>query len=425
MGLTLPTSGVYATYMASFFGNLTSAERAALWDQFVTINGFSSANPPTPGDINDQLQFLQFAQAVTSRNQTMALSPDEIKKRDIMFETFDILLAMLTTLQNTVAVQGQNLVFYGKWQEQYTKAMTRVPIYVGGASSTPTLVPNSTVITPTTDLKAITFGYNNISMDDIATWWATNQLAGNNSSFTLSNINGTAQITFKSGSSPSITLSGNASSVPVYIPETFASPSDGTNDVRVYTGSSTSPGFTVGLVPITIGAVTFPANKTFLHGSDYLKTGIDTGETSVAGYVENFKQAFSDWWNNNTDTPIINSVDGTPVNLVQQFLFNNQGINGIPGLPTVPWQHSYVAPTVGPTDAQTKLADAEARSRAEINARNQQYIENIRSLRTTVQNTAQNLESGLSQSKEAISQESNILTDIMDSLKGIIAAIFK
>lgn len=369
----VPITGVYVNYLDSFFGNLDSQEQQDLWDKFVVLNGYSLSNPP-PQTLVTQEQFLQFLKGIYDIEQTLVLSPDEVKKRDIMFRTFDILLEMLTTLQNTVGVQGKNLIFYGKWQEQYTQMLTRVPTYVGETSSKQTSPATLTV----DNMDQLKFGYDNLSAKDIAEWWAYKQASGETATFNLDS----EQQRVSPLTGPLYTLSIT----------TGATPSASFS--YVFTPPSPFPP-----LPVSIN-ITLPTPS--------------TNPDLTARYQENltaFNTAFVNSWNTQIAPAYQNSTPGStqdPTTLIN-----------------VQWLHTYVTPAGSTDQNEQRRGDAESKARGEINARNQQYIENIRSLRDVVQNAAKQVESNLSQTKESISQQSDLLTSILESLKNLISAIFR
>lgn len=368
--MTLPITGTYATYMDAFFGNLSQAEKDELWQRFLTNNGFSISNPPVSGNVSEEELFVQFSQLVLER-ETTAISPDEIKKRDIMLKTFDILLEMLNTLQNTISVQGQNLIFMGKWQEEYTKKLARVPLYVGGTSS----LPNIQKVATLDNLEQFTFGYDKISIDDMANFWAKQE--GNN-------VSGTPVFSITSPTKGDISGSSNDP------------------DCSIFANSVVSPAVTV------TGRDFGPGGNRFTFSETIPVSLAADPAKRFAENVENFKQAFVTMWNK----PLSGSDSRTAYDLIYSGQTNILSPDNPGRLPQIGWLHNAVT-------------DTDAKARAEYNARNQQFIENLRSLRQIVQDNSKTLQDGLSNTKEALSQQANILQAVIDSLKSLIAAIFR
>lgn len=403
---------------------------------------------------NLQQNFVLYIQRTLFDLQTQQAnlsSADEIKQRTIMFETFEILLKMLISLQDTVGVVGKNLIFFGKWQEQYTNMLTRVPIYTGGTASN--------IEVSGTDPLNISFGYNNINIDDIANWYASKVATGESSTFYITSQL-TNQIQFdgreletrtalKIEANPSasrglkislvqqiITVSGQKTRVydqdgndielgtfMVRLPSP-PTPNGGTgdftSDADVF--KATFKSFYNDLVAageIRLNGVTDP-HTNFYTGTLYkldsngdLVPAVFDGNAFILGKLKNL--------------PIfkITSEPGSTVSNWQTFQSRDDFSEIIPdsdpvGSLNVPWEHTFNDST-----ADKDRADQDSKARGEINARNQQYIENIRSRRQIVQDNAKQIESALSQAKESISEMANLLTSIMDSLKGLISSIFR
>ncbi|HXF29695.1 MAG TPA: hypothetical protein VN457_07570, partial [Chlamydiales bacterium] len=105
------------------------------------------------------VRFSDYLQGIYSRDVTALLqSSDEMKKRLLVFNLFDVLLVLLRKYQDNFALQSQLLLFYGQYAAQYTAEMSKVPIYVLGASNTAHV--------DTQDLSKFTMGYDNISIRD-------------------------------------------------------------------------------------------------------------------------------------------------------------------------------------------------------------------------------------------------------------------
>ncbi|MBS0637823.1 MAG: hypothetical protein JSS12_09950, partial [Verrucomicrobia bacterium] len=117
--------------------------------------------------------------------------------------------------------------------------------------------------------------------------------------------------------------------------------------------------------------------------------------------------------------------------LIQSQIFTQSTtlpvVSNIGSLFSILKPYTYVAPssTTQPTDPLRNLSDSNAKTRGEINSRDQQYIENVRSKRQVVQDQQSALQSNLDQSRQTLSQQTDLANSIIDSLKGLIAAIFR
>jgi len=216
--MALPTSGFYNTVMQSYFGDLGASYQQQLWAAFLNNTGQTA---PSETDPVTKAAFVKFASGVLARvDESIALiqlPPDEVAKRKILFDAFDAVLKMLGIVQDTIGAQAQLLIFYGNYQQEYTKMLTRVPLYT--TSDPTTWQPNAT------DASKFTFGYNKISVQDISDYVAS-------TGSTVNITNGNLSFSINSGS---VTLSANGS--PVYN-RTIAPASDSTQDKSTATANA-------------------------------------------------------------------------------------------------------------------------------------------------------------------------------------------
>lgn len=296
---------------------------------------------------------------------------------------------MLTVLQNTVTTQSNNLVFLGKWQEEYTKMMTKVPIYVG--------TPSQTVKVDLTTPSKFTLGYNDISIQDVADYVAT--------------TGQTAKIELLS----SFTSAGSADNTSVYATIT---PTDITFELI-----ARAPAFLAfaGGAFYSSGPITFPVSSSGTTSSQI-----------AASIAKTFTDSFSiDLYSLGAPpySSIIGGLVAAPFT-ISKFMNTNPllgtsiapaAIQGVPWRLATPNTADFSSLTQDEKDENSNVA----KTRAEINTRNQQYIENLRSRRDTIRDQASVVENNLSTTKEAISQQAALLNSIIESLKGIIAAIYK
>jgi len=338
-----------------------------------------------------EAQFLQFIQGSLIDLQTQDLmlqSPDEIKKRLIMFETFETLLQMLLTLQNTIGVVGRNLIFYGKWQEQYTNMLTRVPIYTGGTSSLPK-PQDLTGDIASIDFSRFTFGYNDISVEDIGNWYVQRSGENDGQFFAIQSPN---------------TVTG-----------------DGAGGEE-----ETFPVVQILFRPKTdIQAGSFTIEERDVQSGDLVVTRVHQ-EVIEDATLESFKENFVTFWQNATVQSILTDNEEASDDEWNDLNYGTAGTD--PDVTEyssseIPWLHTFSVEGAGGDDKDRN--DFESKARGEINAKLQQYIENIRSRRQLVQNAAKQIESTLSQSKESISAQANLLTSILDALKSLIGSIFR
>jgi hypothetical protein len=364
-------------------------------------------------------------QVIIPPSENEMLSPAEIKKRNIMFAVFNTCISMLLNLQNTVSTQAQNVNFYTNWQQQLTNEMSGVPTYVGGESSA--------VHVDTNDLNKFTIGYDNISIANIAQWWANQIATGSATPFII----GALDTNFTSGTGSTIT---------------FNPPSGGNPGNITITGLAVSN--PSGLAPGTYSlSLTPPATNTAQQNAQYFENQFLSwwnGTASVTQTTFNFPFGYN-VTQVNTSLPSIlsniltspygnpnSSLTGLATGLLNNTLSTQALISAGIFTPTnasndpnaaleVLKPYTYVSPSnvTATTDPRYNLSSSNAKSRAEINSRDQQFIENIRSNRQTVQNITQTMQTNLNQSQQELSQQTDLITSITTSLQGLISSIFR
>lgn len=368
---TLPTSGPYADFMTSFFGTLSAQDQQSLWDSFLQNNNLTSN--PSPTDITAQTNFMTFIQGTYTRDTTtILLSPEEVLKRDVSFNCYDLLLKMLKTLQATISVQAQNLVVLGNWQQTDTKQMTRVPTYTPNANQewsidtdfsklgTPS-VTNGVASTDGIPMNTFTIGYNDISIADISHYLVSQVPLG------------------KAPLTPDVTTNSfkfanffsNSDVGRHHLEFTFYYEGEnGTNTVMVQ-GSDYNGGI--------------PVNADFAVGTTDAATEINMQEA--------FRQLLTD--------PALQAD-------IQAARAPN---TGNAGTPSIEWPFN-------------STSDSDTKRRGEFNARDQQFIENIRSNRQVVQDMAQTQQNNLSTTQTAIQDITNLMTSMIDGWRSMIGSIF-
>lgn len=421
------TTGV-GDVLASYVGSLTLAQQQAIWAGFLAATGNSAYQAQyNAGTLQDtpalQQALLAYIQHLIASEQLLlpvnpgqVLTPDEIKKRAIMFSVFNACVSMLLSLQNTVSTQAQLLNFLGQWQQQYTNMLTKVPTYVGGESST--------VVVNLNDLSKFTFGYDNISVADIANWWANNQVNGINSG-------------------PNANASANTFTI-----ENFTI----LNNTVI-----NSSGVTTNTVSLTFGPTGIfldnnshftNSSGTFTTGGQFSSTPLPAGN-SFAQNVTNFENAFKAYWPT-LASQVSGSISTQAANVINSYATIDQNLTGnatfqaqeenlqlifsqqhqvtdpLAALEIIK-PYTYIAPATDTSsaDPQNNLSSTNSKSRAEINSRDQQYIQNVTTLRQTVQNTSQQVQANLTNSQQELSNQTDLITAIVTSLEGILSSIFR
>jgi hypothetical protein len=349
--------------------------------------------------------FMSFMSAVLSSMQGQQVqSPQEIRKRAIMTQTFNTLVQMLNGLQDSIGAQSQNLIFYGNLQQNYSKEMTRVPTYVGS--------PNDNVQAPgtlsnQTDWTKFTFGYNNISVADIANWWAYNSLlpGATPQTFSMASYG-------KSGNTPLFTIT--------FTPQNGTTPGSISWTVN---GSTTS-------VPI-------PAKNPL---SSYTPTGAFSQlQNASTDYATAFETVFTSAWNgisaglasiNVANLAAINAVTPDQISPTFNTTVRSQNDTSSNSGMELPWMYGYVASGQAHSNDKGEItpagnySDQQAKTRAEVNALLQNDLENLRSHRQAVQNQAQTLQTDLDQARQSVTDQSDMLDATLQTVQDIMDSIF-
>lgn len=398
-----PTTGFFANAFQSYFAGLSPLQQKKIWVQFLINNHFTVTGPTQ--DAATMQIFMAYANAVLSVIQNQDVhSPEEVKKRYIMSQTIEALLKMLGSLQDAIGVQSRNLIFYGKWQQEYTKMMARVPTYTGSPDMSvkvpPTLTPAS--------MDSFTFGYDKISVSDIADWWAASSLDGKTQAFVMSSLGRD----FFGQSLFTITFTPQSGSTPGSI---FWTGSGGAGTIQI---------------PLQNNVLTFQDNPA--------QTKRDLAQDA---YATAFKNAFINAWNGGVQSSLnfvngqnlgaINAVQATTSTTPADMQPRSKPDTSAYSAMELPWGYSYVVPEAAHTDGSGnvtvagKLSDDNAKARGEVNAKLQAMIDNIRSRRKTIQTSAQRLQSDLDQSRQTVTKQSDILNSVLQSITDLVKSIFR
>ncbi|MCE5294286.1 MAG: hypothetical protein LLF94_06695 [Chlamydiales bacterium] len=159
-------------------------QKDVLWATFLAQNNLSATDPLVVAqDPTILAKFMTFVQATYDGMQVNALSPDEINRRALMFSVYDLVVLMLTALQNNIGVVGENVAFLNRYKREYAEMMGREAsaFYIGGSSSL--AKPNIN------NLDDWTLGYGKLSMDDYLTKALSDNLKGINGSNIIKSVN--------------------------------------------------------------------------------------------------------------------------------------------------------------------------------------------------------------------------------------------
>lgn len=463
----------------------TPDEQLADWEQFLTTQGFTAAPAQS---IDAEKQFVTYLQnRFVNAQHTGTFSPLEIQKRQIMFLVFELAQKMLKILEDTVAVQANNLIFLGKWQQQYTTMMTSVPIY----TSTPTNVwePN------TTDATKFTLGYSNITVDDISQYLAskalpttvgitattfnltayTNDPTGQNAAGLAGNLNfDTPMSDYIHFNPASVTVNGTTTYGTITAINTtvandstlqgiltyYANGVPGTDHVNLlysnlhqaqtrYTADTGTSNPTLAALLNTISSASLNSSgiqditlnnnptsglATYIYGgttasalaklSSAVTTALGGGDTVNVGILATDSATVQQQKWDTAFLSLYNNTSGNPA----MSLIKTGGTlptDNIAAGAVIPWQQNLLNPYPS-NDADPNAVQPNSTAstnRAQENAKLQQNVENIRAQRDIVGNSMQTMQTNITQTQQALSKQSDLLTSIIQTLQTIASSI--
>lgn len=170
--ITIPASSdydFYRNYLMAFYGGYENFERNDIWEAFVRSMGEDSVPPDSAGL---RAAFAKFISGLRDREVLIeaetALSPAEKKARLFVNDVIGSLRAMLDATSDLVQKQAELLIFYGKYQEEYTKEMTRTPALISGDPGKISFGTGTTLPTiANLDFSQFKFGYYNITFREV------------------------------------------------------------------------------------------------------------------------------------------------------------------------------------------------------------------------------------------------------------------
>lgn len=459
--MTLPT-GIYSSIMQGFAGNLSDTVKTNLWQQFTSSNGLSSTPPETSAT---EAQFVSFLVS-NANNQTLVLSPSEIQRRQSLATVIEIILKLMKSVQETDVAQNALLLFYAKYQKEYMKMQGNVPIHLGAQSAGFNLNP--------LDPSKTVFGYNNISVMDVANYLTANpqgsnlQITSQTSSFynPTTNDSGSISYTFSfvpagSGGNGIIELylnrlSGFTSntSTRLQVASVFVNPSLPKDQQAQAWATGIMSLLNANTVTQTqVKAITVPsiyfysstlnqADRNYLYNYNYVHTG---GASDIIQAVNT-----NDYFTVPVPPPsglsatLTNILNGTPE--TSFTVPGNQQFNPswtfatsltqiypikIPNNMAIPWR--YTTENVpgqfssgGHSDADENFVrtNAVVQQRAAENQKLQQFIEGIKSHKETIQSNNDAMNNNIQSSNSNLKGQMSVISSTLKTLRAILAGIF-
>jgi len=402
-------SGEFLNLMHSYYGPQTIAEANRLWKEFLETLGLPPGSiPETNPEIRQKyLLFLSGKlDIVVAAEGESAFSPQEVAARHIMFEAFNIVLKMLKVLQFCMKTQSQMLSFYAKWQKEYVNMMRKLPMY--GPEIMARIIANST------DFGDTKLGYGGTTVRDVL----ESLVRDIKSEEPQPPLFTTRLAIFNHGQDYMVTEHPtlNPYIVRFELSEQLDASQNPTGQYRFSIFVNTDP-LTAGTYADTpILQVDLAANPAL------------TGQARERDLCERLLALCTQQWNAGTFDPSNTALLDIKVKwgtaTVSDALMKNDPIYSLiwgPWNTPAPgaWPDAF---SYGASDEDKKTATS---FRSELNSRLQLYLENARSLKERIADTSKRTESLESQIKESMQSQSNLLSSMTESLRGLLSAIFR
>lgn len=345
----------------------TAAEQAAIASYTALYNNF----------LVGKLEYVYRSNAIN------LLSPEEIDARNILFETFELVLKMLNALQQNLKLSAKAYEFYTKWQDQYSKQMAHTPMYF--------LKPKLTGSGNLEDIgKAEISGYAHITVGDVLRYLTEHMIE-----------DGATEKSWQ--------------------PDT-GWPDYPKTDLRfVLTQGTDGSGHKTLTFTATMGTAYVTYNDSLFNVT--INEGTDTVPLATS---DNLRSAMNmllkkatDQLNNKTGY-IIGSSGTTWADLRNGWVAGTAS----PSLMTqVEWQSIVKESTQSDQKAKDEENKNRQQTRGELNGVLQLYLDNARSRRTMIQNKSKPVEDLISQCRESIQAQQNLANTVIDTLRGLLSAI--
>jgi len=406
---------------------------------------FLAALPEDLTEVEIQARYMEFLadrlSSIYKSEEKVALSPLEIEARDIFFEIFSIAIDMLRALQDCTRAQSQLLKLYADWQKEYTDMMSQTPIYGPLA--------NYKILADNDDFGNTKLGYADVTVRQMYDY-LLKQLEAKNF-----NASGTRHVKFEHGEH----IDGQYDE---------SEPAEGSNVIFHLTENKTMPDgpstytATVDLLSYNIGPDEWYSET---GGSLITATQDDTTAPSdgrSSYLLNNLMRGLSENWEEKTTGPDRNDIvasmyipeAGGDEVITYEYLRemwgpHSEGVDPDASTSSSLLWTSYVksffwgpwnAPTPGAWPEtigswedqgysdEDKIAAKRGASqgfRGELNAQLQLFIQNVDARKRRVRDMSEGTESIITQIRESIQAQSNLLSAITESLKSLISAIFR
>ncbi len=417
---TLPSgegSEFFLQYLNAFYGHLSIAEHTDLWNKFLTMKGLSS----NPADLSTlKSSFVDFINSLQTQKgmfeAATALSPEEIQRRTVFRDVMASLHQMLLVSERVVINSAATLKIYSDWQKEYTKQMTQAPNLVAVPVNEIDISEHTTLRIPSEanpmdwDLTLYTFGYANISLQDVIRW-----------GYGSLEEHPETPVTFGDAKSPmgaysfSRVLDSEGKPSIQFTFDFYLKSEPYKNDVscpRDEHGPDQNPEYYT--------RVTRTATLPIYDAEDIPLTNPDTGQPytfddNIARLETKVKEVFSALSTHpSASYSVITNLRGDPSGSPPYYPLAVKGhlLNDV-----ATW-----------TDEVTGLMmidTSELQKRMEQNLVIQQYVNTTRAKRGVVQNATQQIQLVLQKGRDSVNQISSLWISIMEAISTILRSIYK
>jgi hypothetical protein len=403
----------------NYFGASGSTANS-LWEEFKT----KGLKPQDPTQVaGEYLKFLSDKlDAVVASEAVNAISPKEDESRQIMFEAFNIAMKMLKALQACMRAQSKLSSIYADWQNRYVKMMAATPIY--GPSINPKIYANNDDFG-----KTSLGGYGTFTVRDMLSYLMTQNTQSAEFFFPPLYPEWGQRLGFRLQAIP---VTGSDTQK-VYKFSLIAKTLDFSVEVL-------SSGFITANIPTGVteqealcDTLLAPMTTTWKQTQAVDVTGSAELQVYQSTDPTTWLQAIKFWWNmkqivySDSNTSLLKKLYATGI----IGPWNAAAAGGSTGAwPELPGK--YIEPSDPNSDeGKTQMQDIKYKRgqassfRSELNAKLQLYLENARSLKTNISDASKRLDTLISQVKDSLQAQTNLMKSITESLRGLISAIYR
>lgn len=421
-----PVPGPYNDMLNGYFGNYTNDVKSAIWQSFLETNQLPS--DPDPASAANLKAFSTYI----NNYYDNLIGPDIpiVERTRIIWNIFDILIAMMRTMTKTQITSQQLQKYYLLKQQEYREEMKRTVLYMGTPINDPKADGDQTITTPNSDPALFNLGYGDITLQEVF----TTLIAQAQQNYIMSQRNGTSNdaATFKLATSPrpqylTYTTIMKAPKLETYVTLSVRQSSPGFYqlDVRLDTQEMTYPNETARKLGIngTVRTITpwnqsFPVSNTSSNGPvTFFKDMFYSMYNTYKGqYWEIAPQSFSSAQAELQAVADLELTNELYNNYVAMFKLYNLRIN---------WLDEIKFTYVGSDNNKKNIYSTMAGKRGEFNKRSQSFIDANKSRSDTIKDFSNQQANTVDQASNGRQQTSSMLQSVLQQLQTIMNSIFK